>query len=162
MLDIQKMTEKTREALAAAGAAAREYGHQEIRPIHLLSALAHQEGGLLPSLLKRIGTPNSLLSGAVEAELAKLPTVTGNAVDVYPSRDFSNILVEARNRAEQMKDEYISVEHLLMAMIDKDAACAAALEKAGLTADTLLKTLVEIRGNQRVTNENPEASFEAL
>ena len=162
MLDIQKMTEKTREALAAAGAAAREYGHQEIRPIHLLSALAHQEGGLLPSLLKRIGTPNSLLSEAVEAELAKLPKVTGNAVDVYPSRDFSNILVEARDRAEKMKDEYISVEHLLMAMIDKDTACAAALGKAGLTADTLLKTLVEIRGNQRVTNENPEASFEAL
>ena len=162
MLDIQKMTEKTREALAAAGAAAREYGHQEIRPIHLLSALAKQDGGLLPSLLKRLGTPNSLLSDAVEAELAKLPKVTGNAADVYPSRDFSNILVEARDRAEKMKDEYISVEHLLMAMIDKDAACAAALEKAGLTADTLLKTLVEIRGNQRVTNENPEASFEAL
>ncbi len=162
MLDIQKMTEKTREALAAAGAAAREYGHQEIRPIHLLSALAKQDGGLLPSLLKRLGTPTSLLSDAVEAELAKLPKVTGNAADVYPSRDFSNILVEARDRAEKMKDEYISVEHLLMAMIDKDAACAAALEKAGLTADTLLKTLVEIRGNQRVTNENPEASFEAL
>jgi len=162
MLDIQKMTEKTREALAAAGAAAREYGHQEIRPIHLLAALMRQEGGLLPSLLKRIGTPNSLLSGAVEAELAKLPKVSGNAADVYPSRDFSNILVEARDRAESMKDEYISVEHLLMAMIDKDPACSAALEKAGLTADTLLKTLVEIRGNQRVTNENPEASFEAL
>ena len=162
MLDIQKMTEKTREALAAAGAAARENGNQEIRPIHLLSALAHQDGGLLPSLLKRLGTPNSLLSDAIEAELAKLPKVTGNAADVYPSRDFSNILVEARDRAEKMKDEYISVEHLLMAMIDKDAACAAALEKAGLTADTLLKTLVEIRGNQRVTNENPEASFEAL
>ena len=162
MLDIQKMTEKTREALAAAGAAARENGNQEIRPIHLLSALAHQDGGLLPSLLKRLNTPNSLLSDAVEAELAKLPKVTGNAADVYPSRDFSNILVEARDRAEKMKDEYISVEHLLMAMIDKDAACAAALEKAGLTADTLLKTLVEIRGNQRVTNENPEASFEAL
>ncbi len=162
MLDIQKMTEKTREALAAAGAAAREYGHQEIRPIHLLAALAKQDGGLLPSLLKRLGTPNSLLSDAIEAELAKLPKVTGNAADVYPSRDFSNILVEARDRAEKMKDEYISVEHLLMAMIDKDAACAAALEKAGLTADTLLKTLVEIRGNQRVTNENPEASFEAL
>ena len=162
MLDIQKMTEKTREALAAAGAAAREYGHQEIRPIHLLSALANQDGGLLPSLLKRLGTPNQLLSEAVEAELATLPKVTGNAVDVYPSRDFSSILVEARDRAEKMKDEYISVEHLLMAMIDKDAACAAALEKAGLTADTLLKTLVEIRGNQRVTNENPEASFEAL
>ena len=77
MLDIHKMTEKTREALAAAGAAAREYGHQEIRPIHLLSALAHQEGGLLPSLLKRIGTPNSLLSEAVEAELAKLPKALG-------------------------------------------------------------------------------------
>ena len=162
MLDIQKMTEKTREALAAAGAAARENGNQEIRPVHLLSALTHQEGGLLPSLLKRIGTPNQLLSDSVEAELAKLPKVTGNAADVYPSRDFSNILVEARDRAEKMKDEYISVEHLLMAMIDKDAACAAALEKAGLTADTLLKTLVEIRGNQRVTNENPEASFEAL
>ena len=162
MLDIQKMTEKTREALAAAGAAARENGNQEIRPIHLLSALAHQDGGLLPSLLKRLNTPNSLLSDAIEAELAKLPKVTGNAADVYPSRDFSNILVEARDRAEKMKDEYISVEHLLMAMIDKDAACAAALEKAGLTADTLLKTLVEIRGNQRVTNENPEASFEAL
>ena len=162
MLDIQKMTEKTREALAAAGAAARENGNQEIRPIHLLSALAHQDGGLLPSLLKRLNTPNSLLSDAIEAELAKLPKVTGNAADVYPSRAFSNILVEARDRAEKMKDEYISVEHLLMAMIDKDAACAAALEKAGLTADTLLKTLVEIRGNQRVTNENPEASFEAL
>ncbi|MBR4718420.1 MAG: AAA family ATPase, partial [Lentisphaeria bacterium] len=161
-MDIQKMTEKTREALAAAGAAARENGNQEIRPIHLLSALAHQDGGLLPSLLKRLNTPNSLLSDAIEAELAKLPKVSGNAADVYPSRDFSNVLVEARDRAEKMKDEYISVEHLLMAMIDKDAACAAALEKAGLTADTLLKTLVEIRGNQRVTNENPEASFEAL
>ena len=76
MLDIQKMTEKTREALAAAGAAARENGNQEIRPIHLLSALTHQEGGLLPSLLKRLGTPNSLLSEAVEAELAKLPNLT--------------------------------------------------------------------------------------
>ena len=93
MLDIQKMTEKTREALATAGAAAREYGHQEIRPVHLLLALLRQEGGLLPSLLKRIGTPTSLLSQAVEAELAKLPKVSGNAADVYPSREFSNILV---------------------------------------------------------------------
>ena len=162
MLDIQKMTEKTREALATAGAAAREYGHQEIRPIHLLLALLRQEGGLLPSLLKRIGTPNSLLSQAVEAELAKLPKVSGNAADVYPSREFSNILVEARDRAESMKDEYISVEHLLMAMIAKDPACAGALAKAGLDQDSLLKVLMEVRGNQRVTNENPEASFEAL
>ena len=112
MLDIQKMTEKTREALAAAGAAAREYGHQEIRPIHLLSALAHQDGGLLPSLLKRIGTPNSLLSEAVEAELAKLPKVTGNAVDVYPSRDFSNILVEARDRCAQCCHRHPSARRL--------------------------------------------------
>ena len=162
MLDIQKMTEKTREALASAGAAAREYGHQEIRPVHLLLALLRQEGGLLPSLLKRIGTPNSLLSQAVEAELAKLPKVSGNAADVYPSREFSNILVEARDRAESMKDEYISVEHLLMAMIAKDPACAGALAKAGLDNDSLLKVLMEVRGNQRVTNENPEASFEAL
>jgi len=160
---MQKMTEKTREGLAGAGILAREHGHQEIRPIHLLKALSTQEGGLLPSLMKRLNTPMPMLSNAIDAELQKIPQVTGSGVsDVYPSRDFSNILVSAREKAENMKDEYISVEHLLMALIEHDKASAECLAKAGMNMESLLKVLTEVRGNQRVTNENPEASFEAL
>ncbi len=162
-MNMENLTQKSREAMLKAQETALEYGHQEIRPIHLLHALVHQENGLIPSLLKKMNIDTAKVENAVEKELSSIPSVSGpGAQQPYSSRDFSQILVAAKNKAAEMKDEYISVEHLFLALASGDPKCAALLEALGCTRDKILMALKEVRGNQRVTNENPEASFEAL
>ncbi len=162
-MDMEKLTTKSREALVGAQHIAAEYNHQEIRPIHLLKALIDQEDGLIPSLLRKMKVDLGRISLAVEKELQNIPSVNGpGAQQSYTSRDFSQVLVKAKNIAESMKDEYISVEHLLMGILDADSACARLLEELGVTKDTVLQALKAVRGNQRVTNDSPESTFEAL
>ncbi len=162
-MNMENLTQKSREAMLKAQETALEYGHQEIRPVHLLYALVHQEDGLVPSLLKKMNADTAKIETSIEKELSAIPSVSGpGAQQPYSSRDFSQILVTAKNKASEMKDEFISVEHLFLAIVDGDSKCAALLEAAGCTKDKILMALKEVRGNQRVTNENPEASFEAL
>jgi len=162
-MNMENLTQKSREAMLKAQETALEYGHQEIRPVHLLYALVHQEDGLVPSLLKKMNADTAKIETSIEKELSAIPSVSGpGAQQPYSSRDFSQILVTAKNKASEMKDEFISVEHLFLAIVAGDPKCAALLEAAGCTRDKILMALKEVRGNQRVTNENPEASFEAL
>ncbi|MBO4631123.1 MAG: AAA family ATPase, partial [Lentisphaeria bacterium] len=162
-MDMEKLTRKSREAMMKAQETALEYGHQEIRPEHLLYALLHQEQGLIPSLLKKMNVDLSLVQEKTEQALRAIPAVTGpGAGQAYPSRDFSRLLVSAKNKAEEMKDEFISVEHIFLALLENGGPCARLLEECGCTKDKTLMALKEVRGNQRVTNEDPEASFEAL
>lgn len=162
-MDMEKLTTKSREAMIASQNIAVEYGHQEIRPIHLLKALADQEGGLIPSLLKKMNVDYGRLSLAVEQELRSIPSVSGpGAQQSYTSRDFSQTLVKAKEIAEHMKDDYISVEHLFLALIEVDKKCAALLKGLGVDENSVLAALKAVRGNQRVTNDSPESTFEAL
>ena len=160
-MDMGKLTEKSRQAMLHAQQLAVEYGNQEIKGIHLLKSLCTQEEGLIPSLLKRMNVNADLLQHHIDQSIAKLPKVSGNA-EPYTGREFSAILVAAKNKAEEMKDEYISTEHLFLVIGDHSPDCARILQDMGISRENILKALMEVRGNQRVTNENPEASFEAL
>ena len=162
-MDMEKLTTKSREAMIASQNIATEYGHQEIRPIHLLKALADQEGGLIPSLLKKMNVDFGRFSLAVEKELRSIPSVSGpGAQESYTSRDFSQVLIKAKEIAEYMKDDYISVEHLFLALLQTDAKCGALLKSLGVDENSVLNALKAVRGNQRVTNDSPESTFEAL
>ena len=163
-MDMEKLTRKSREAMLKAQETAVEYGHQEIRPEHLLYAVLTQDQGLIPSLLKKMNVDLSLVQEKTEQTLRSIPSVSGPGAggQTYPSRDFSKLLVSAKNKAEEMKDEFISVEHLFLAMQDDGTACARLLENCGCTKDKTLMALKEVRGNQRVVNDDPESSFEAL
>ncbi len=161
-MNMEKMTKKSQEALSAAHAIAVENNHQELLPIHLLAALIQQEDGLVPMLLERIGVKREAVKTAIENELRKIPAVHGEGVQTYVSRSLTAVLSEAQKRATQLKDDYISVEHLLLASIDKDAACKRVIESFGITEDKILNALRQVRGNQRVSSQDPEATFGAL
>ncbi len=159
----EKFTTKSREALIAAQNRAIELNHQELSGLHLLGALTEQENGLIPSLLKRMQLDVPKFNLEINSELAKIPSVSGSgASQVYQSREFSHILVAAAKIATDMKDEYVSVEHLLLAIIETTGKAQALLVAHGIDAERFLKSLQEVRGNQRVTSEDPETTFEAL
>ena len=156
-----KLTNKSQEALAQAQAIASEYHHQQVDAVHLLLALLKDSEGLITQLLKRIDINVSALARDVETELSKLPRVTGGGVEqgkIYITNRLQNILTRAEERAKSLKDEYISVEHLFLAMISD----VKLLEKSGITEEKFLKTLNEVRGSQRVQSADPEATYEAL
>ncbi|OGV46005.1 MAG: ATP-dependent chaperone ClpB [Lentisphaerae bacterium GWF2_44_16] len=160
-MDMEKLTNKSREAMMAARNIAVEKGHHELHPVHLLKALISQDNGLIPSLLKKLNPGNSL-AAKVDKELAALPSVSGpGAQQVYSSRDFSQVLINAKDLAENMKDEFISVEHLFIALLE-DKKCGKLLKNEGIDSEKILSALKEVRGNQRVTSEDPENTFEAL
>jgi ATP-dependent Clp protease ATP-binding subunit ClpB len=165
-MDINRLTEKAQEALRAAQGEAIRLGQQQIDVEHLLLALLEQEGGLATSILDKAGVDASIVRQHVEAELAKLPKVsspTGGAGDVYVTGRLNRLLVQADTEARQLKDEYVSVEHILLAMVDdKSGAAGRILNEHGLTRARLMQALKQVRGSQRVTSQNPEATYEAL
>ncbi|MBP1641865.1 MAG: ATP-dependent chaperone ClpB, partial [Acidobacteria bacterium] len=168
-MDLSKLTQKSQEALAAAQAEAVRRGHAEVDAEHLLAALLAQEGGLAPRLLERAGVPAAALAEALERELARRPSVAGPGAGAEPGKLFvsarlQRLLVAAADEARRLKDEYVSVEHLLLALLDERPAGPAArtLQQLGLGRDRFLQALTEVRGNQRVTSADPEATYEAL
>ena len=161
-MNMEQLTVKSREALLKAQENALLHGHQQIRNEHLLYALLQQEGGLAPALLRKMNADPVLLRELVEKELRSIPSVSGpGAGSPASSREFSLLLVNAREKAQEMKDSYISVEHLFLALF-RDQRSRELLEKCGCTEEKTLLALKEIRGNQNVTSDNPEGSFEAL
>ncbi|HXS96563.1 MAG TPA: ATP-dependent chaperone ClpB [Candidatus Limnocylindrales bacterium] len=159
-MDINRFTEKLQEAVRAAQSLAARYGNQQIDVEHLMAALLSQEGGLAPSILAKAGLPVEALRKRVEADLERLPKVAGpsGAPDqVYVSSRLNKLLVEAEDEARKLKDEYISVEHVLLAAADEKF-----FKEFGLTRDRLMQALRDVRGSQRVTSQNPEATYEAL
>jgi ATP-dependent Clp protease ATP-binding subunit ClpB len=160
----EKFTTKSREALIGAQNLALESGHQEITGLHLLASLLGQDNGLIPSLLKRMRADASHVAAAAMAEVKKIPSVSGpGAGQVYQSREFSEIILKAGKIAEEMKDEFTSVEHLFLAILEqKNSRAAELLKGQGIDRERFMKALQEVRGNQRVTSEDPESTFEAL
>ncbi len=166
-MDLNRLTQKAREATAAAQDKAVASSHQEVDGEHLLYALATQQDGLVPRLLERAGADAAAIISNLEASLAKRPQVSGGAMEagkIYVTQRVNKLLLAAKKEAEKLKDEYISVEHLLLAFVAEGNKTDAgkALKSAGVTRDKLLEVLSQVRGHQRVTSDNPEAGYEAL
>jgi len=166
-MDINRMTQKTQEALQAAQSLAVNFGHIEVDGEHLLLALLEQEGGLAPRLVARLDIDLRNLVAAIRKELEKIPSVSGPGVEagkVYVTQRFNRLVVKAEQEAKRLKDEYISVEHLLLVLADegKQSPAGRILLQYNLTRDRLLQVLSDVRGHQRVTSADPEGTYEAL
>src|SRR2546427_1020237 len=161
MVDVNRMTHKVQEALQSAGGIATRRSHQGIDVEHLLQALLEQPDGLAPNLLEAAGVAPRAVEEAVERELARRPQVSGPAAG--PSQTFitqrlSQLLTKAEDEMRTLKDEYLSVEHLLLAM----AAEGGVFRGLGLPRERLMAALQQVRGNQRVTSPDPETTYQAL
>src|SRR5436853_1830217 len=166
-MDINKLTQKSQEALQSAQTKALRYGNQEADGEHLLLALLEQPEGLVPRLLARMEAPTEALKAEVERELSRRPKVSGPGAEagkIYLTQRLQQILIRAEDEAKRLKDEYVSVEHLLLAMIEEGSASPVGRILAGfrLTRDAFLAVLTAVRGNQRVTSAMPEVAYEAL
>ncbi|MFA4944968.1 MAG: ATP-dependent chaperone ClpB [Lentisphaeria bacterium] len=162
-MNLERFTQKSQEALVSAQQKAAAANHQELVPLHLLAALLEPEEGVAGALLRKLGADLGAVRGEVERRLERLPRVSGpGAGQVYGSRAFAKVLEQAEAEAKLLKDEYVSVEHLLLAMLEADPACQELFRRLGLDRGRLLGGLREVRGSQRVTSANPEATFAAL
>ena len=166
-MDLNKFTQKSQEAVAEAQQEAVRLGHQQVDTDHLFRALVGQEDGLVPRLLERAGYDPKAVASALDAELGRMPRVSGPGVQpgqIYVTQRMNETLLAAFDLAKKMQDEYVSVEHLLLAVLDKPGSgpAAAVLRQFGLTRDRILAVLAEVRGNQRVTSANPEDTYDAL
>jgi ATP-dependent Clp protease ATP-binding subunit ClpB len=163
-MQLDKLTLKSQEALQEAQRIAHDYSHQEVDGEHLLLALLGQGESLVPELLQKIGVPPAKLQLDVERELARRHKIQGtSSSDVYLSPNLKKALDAAQSEAGKLKDDYISTEHLLLGLLAEGGASLKQIFKThGLKRDTVLKALAGLRGNQRVTDENPEAKFQAL
>ena len=163
-MKFENLTIKTQEALTEANQLALEYNHQQIEPEHILRALLSDPDGVVTATVKRFGIPTAQLIGKIEDYLKTLPKVYGGGKgQVYLSTRSTNLLNDAWKEAQALKDEYISSEHLLLTMSnEKKGKASEILRSFGLTKEMILKSLQEIRGNQRVTDQNPEDKYQAL
>jgi ATP-dependent Clp protease ATP-binding subunit ClpB len=158
-----RFTQRATQAIVDAQQLAEAEGHPQLEVAHLLRALVEQEGGVVPAALERIGAARAAIAEALRADLAKLPKVTGAAQQLQLSNEARRVLTDAHAVAERMRDEYVSTEHLLLAAIEAgDSGGARVLREAGIEPASVLEALTAIRGSQRVTSENPEATYEAL
>ncbi len=160
-MNTQRFTIKSQELLADMQDLASSYGHQEIKDLHLLQAMLAQEEGLIQPALEKLEVSIPKVKSDVENALNKLPKISGSSQQ-YLSQEVLDILHQAEKEADQFQDDYISTEHLLLAILAKGKEAATILKNAGLQADKLLLSLKELRGNQRVTDQNPEAKYQAL
>ena len=165
-MNAQNYTQKSLEAIQAAQKLTIENQNQQIEQIHLLAALLRQENGLVPQLLKKMGLTPESLEAAVDAELSKLPRVTGSGREAdkyYVARAVDTALNQAEDIAKQMKDEYVSVEHLFLSLIENaDDTLKSLFRTYQITKERCLQALQSVRGNQRVTSDTPEDTYEAL
>ncbi|MFA9479215.1 ATP-dependent chaperone ClpB [Phycisphaerales bacterium AB-hyl4] len=165
-MDFNRLTQKTQEAVHAAQSEATRFGHQEVDVEHLLLALVRQEDGLVPRLLQRMDVQISALVGDLENTLTSRPSVRGPGAEagkVFVSQRLNQVLAQAEKEAKRLRDEYVSVEHLVLAMLnERDGDARKLLEKHNINRDVFLALLTKVRGNQRVTSANPEETYEAL
>jgi ATP-dependent Clp protease ATP-binding subunit ClpB len=161
-MKIDQLTVKAREALAASRDVAIAKHNAEITAEHLLAALLDQEGGVVPRILGKLGADPRVVRADLDRAMEKLPRAHGAALDVDFGRQVKDTWEAAAKQADEMKDEFISTEHFLLALAAGKTAAGEALRHAGATKDAILEALVEVRGNQRVTDDDPEAKYEAL
>ena len=166
-MDPNRLTQKSQEALHDAQTKALRFGHTEVDAEHLLLALLDQSEGIVPALLSQAGADPDKLRAALESELSRRPRVTGpgaNPGQINITQRLARLLDSAEQEAGRLKDEYVSVEHLVLAMLAEGQATVAGrlLREQGLTRESFLEALTRIRGNQRVTSAMPEVAYEAL
>ncbi|SMC07453.1 ATP-dependent Clp protease ATP-binding subunit ClpB [Sulfobacillus thermosulfidooxidans DSM 9293] len=160
---LDKLTVKSQEALSEAQNIARDQQNQEIAPEHLLAALLAQPDGIVRPLIEKVGIPLAALEQAVQREIAKLPKVSGTQPGAYLSQSLTRIIDNAEKEADALKDEYISTEHLLLAMVEQPETVAGRiLRDYGLKRESVLMALRDVRGQARVTDQNPEEKYQAL
>ena len=162
-MNIEKYTQNAQSAIIDCQNIAVEEGHQQIDGEHLHLALLMQKDGLISKLLKFMQVNTGEMVGALQAEIDKLPKVSGGADSMYSTRRLQQLLLSAEKKAEKLKDEYVSVEHLYLALLDeRNTPSAQILKRYGVTKDGFLQALNQVRGNQRVTSQNPEENYDAL
>jgi ATP-dependent Clp protease ATP-binding subunit ClpB len=161
---IERFTQRARDAILEAQQLAEGEGHPELQVAHLLLVLAEQPDGVIPAVLERIGVDAAQVAASLRDELAKLPRVEGASAQLTLSDEARRVLSDAHTVAERMRDDYVSTEHLLLAMLEDRSGSGAQriLREAGVDETAVLNALTQIRGSQRVTSENPEATYEAL
>jgi ATP-dependent Clp protease ATP-binding subunit ClpB len=162
MLRFEKMTVKAQEAVQSAQEVAARHENQQVEPVHLLAALVAQADGVVPPLLARLGIRSDALTQEIEKEISRLPKVQGFAQQ-HMGRPLNDVLERAFKEADNFKDEYVSTEHLFLAIAGQDRDPAGQLlKRQGASHDAILQALTGVRGTQRVTSQNPEATYEAL
>ena len=164
MMNMNQFTQKTLAAMQRSQALAVEYGHVEVQPEHMMMALTEDANDLIPQLLTRCGVSVDALRAGLEDNLSRMPRVSGaGSGKVYLAGDTDKALLQAEKTAEQMKDEYLSVEHVWMGLCAKAPAnVSRVLKSVGYHADAFLKALSEVRGATRVTSDSPEETYDAL
>jgi ATP-dependent Clp protease ATP-binding subunit ClpB len=164
-MDMNKFTEKAQQALAASQQLAARLNHQQIDVEHVLMSLLDQDKGLAPAILQKAGLSVDALTIKLQRELDKLPRVTGpsgSPESMYVTPRFNKLIANAEKEAEKLKDEYVSIEHLLLAATDDGGPAGKALKEFGVNRERLLSALREVRGHQRVTTQNPEETYQSL
>jgi ATP-dependent Clp protease ATP-binding subunit ClpB len=166
-MDFNRLTQKSQEAVQLAQTQSVRFGHQETDVEHLLLALVRQEDGLVPRLLERMSVDADALATQIEAGLSRRPSVKGPGAEpgkVFVSQRFNQVMVKAEDEAKRLKDEYVSVEHLVLGILGEGEKSDAGklLKSFGVTRDAFLAALTSVRGNQRVQSANPEVTYEAL
>ncbi|OAG27131.1 ATP-dependent chaperone ClpB [Thermodesulfatator autotrophicus] len=159
---LEKFTFKSQDAIQEAQRLAETRGHQNMEVEHLLKALVEQEGGLVPMILDRLGINNKLISSDVDEVLDKIPSVSGTGFQVYLSPNLKQVLERAMRIAAEMRDDYVSTEHLLLAILESNTPSAQILKNRGITKENLMEVINQIRKGQRVTDQNPEDKYQAL
>jgi ATP-dependent Clp protease ATP-binding subunit ClpB len=155
-MDLNKLTEKAQEAIAAAQRSAESRRNTQLEPEHVLLALVQQENGVVPAVLDKLGVPPRQVAQQLEAAIGRLPRAQ-TAQQVYVSPRFRQVFDAAQQQAEQLKDDFVSTEHFLLAMADE-----AVLKQFGIAREQLLQALQEVRGGQRVTSQTPESTYQSL
>jgi ATP-dependent Clp protease ATP-binding subunit ClpB len=164
-MDFNRFTEKMQDAVRAAQSIAVQHGNQQVDVEHLLLALLEQEGGLAPSILNKADIKVDALRARVQQEVDRLPKVSGSGGSpdqVYVTQRLTKLVTQAEEEAKRLKDDFTSVEHVLLAITDDSGPAGKLFREFGITRERLMRALQEVRGSQRVTTQNPEATYEAL
>jgi ATP-dependent Clp protease ATP-binding subunit ClpB len=164
-MDLNRFTEKAQDAVREAQTKAVRYGNQQIDVEHLLATLLEQEDGLAPAILSKAGLNLEGLRRRAEQELERLPKVSGPSGppdQIYVTGRLNRLLTQAQDEARRLKDEYVSIEHLLLAMTEDGGATGRIFKEFGVTRERLMRALQEVRGHQRVTSQTPETTYQAL
>lgn len=162
-MNIEKYTQKMQGAILDAQSIANSYGHQQLEIAHVHYAIISDSDGLIPKLLEAMNVDVNSLKADLKSDLEKLPKVSGSSAQLYMSSELNNVLTKAEKIASDLKDEYVSVEHLYLAILDSNnQEVGRLMAKYGINKDEFMKALTMVRGNQRVTSQNPEDTYDAL